>query len=64
MTRLTLRLSPETPTPNPAPRGGELFWARFFGAFAPKNRAVKFPPAPRKGGQRAGSCDSIYEGLG
>ncbi len=34
----------------PRPRGGELFWARFFGAFAPKNRAVKFPPSPREGG--------------
>ncbi len=50
MTSHTIRLSPETPTPNPAPRGGELFWARFFGAKAPKNRAIKFPPSPREGG--------------
>ncbi len=57
MTRLTLGLSPETPTPNPAPRGGELFWARFFGAFAPKNRAAKVPPSLREGGQGDGSSD-------
>ncbi len=50
----TLRLSPETPTPNLAPRGGELFWARFFGAKAPKNRAVQFPPSPREGGRGMG----------
>ena len=54
MTSLIIRLSPETPTPNPAPRGGELFWARFFGAFAPKNRAVKFPPSQREGGRGMG----------
>ncbi len=35
-----------SPTPNPAPRGGELFWARFFGAKAPKNRAVMLSPFP------------------
>ncbi len=54
MTRLTLRLSPEAPTPNPAPRGGELFWARFFGAKAPKNRAVKFPLPPGRGDRGMG----------
>ncbi len=43
MTRLTLGLSPETPTPNPAPRGGELFSARFFGAKARKTALSGFP---------------------
>ncbi len=64
MTRLTLGLSPETPTPNPAPRGGELSQRGFFGAKAPKNRAVRVPPSPREGGQGDGSSDSIYPGLG
>ncbi len=41
---LLIGLSGGTPTSDPAPRGGELFWARFFGAFAPKNRAGMFPP--------------------
>ncbi len=50
VTSFTLGLPPEPPTPNPGPRGGELFWARFFGAFAPKNRAAKVPPSPREGG--------------
>ncbi len=50
MTSLTFHLSPKPPTPNPAPRGGDLFWAWFFGAFAPKNHAVKFPLPPGKGG--------------
>ncbi len=47
-------LSPEALTPNPVPRGGELFWARFFGANAPKNRAVKSPPSRREGGRGMG----------
>ncbi len=63
MPSFTLGLSPEPPTPNPAPRGGELFWARFFGAKAPKNRAAKVPPSPREGGQGDGSFDSIHEGF-
>ncbi len=35
---------------------GELFWARFFGATAPKNHAAKVPLGD-------GSSDLIYEGL-
>ena len=49
MTRLTLGLSPETPTPNPAPRGGELFWAQFFGAKARKTALLS---SPLPGGKR------------
>ncbi len=49
MTRLTLGLSPETLTPNPAPRGGELFSARFFGPSPRKTALSGFPPSPGKG---------------
>ncbi len=39
MTSFIIRLSPEPPTPNPAPRGGELLGAVFRGE-GPENRAV------------------------
>ena len=42
-------LAVTTPTPNPAPRGGELFWAQFFGACAPKNCADGVSPSPWEG---------------
>ncbi len=42
-------LAVTTPTPNPAPRGGELFWAQFFGACAPKNCADGVSLSPGKG---------------
>ncbi len=46
-------------TPDPASRGGELFWAQFFGAKAPKNRTGYVPPALREGGREMVSDPSF-----
>ncbi len=56
---LSMRISP---TPNPAPGRG-TFWVQFFGAKAPKNRTMTFPPSPREGGRGMGFPTKPAKGL-
>ncbi len=57
-TSLSIGLLPETPTPNPAPRGGELF-RRGFSGHSPRKTAPLGFPLPSGKGQGDGSSEVV-----